>query len=209
MTIVNGYVTLADLDGRLGILDTRDSVLRERAIQSASRAIDIYCGRYFYADGVVSARVFMPGADLRYMDVDDISALSGVIIKTGVNGVYSTTLAASDYMLEPVNPIGPTGEQTPYTALRAITGFFPITALGIGNPYTVQVTAKWGWPAVPQNVSEACLILAADLFHLKDNRWGVVGLNDFGPVRVRGIVGAAAAELLHTYRRTDQSLGIA
>ena len=48
MAIVNGYCTLAELKSALRITDSTDDTLLENAIESASRRIDGYTGRFFY-----------------------------------------------------------------------------------------------------------------------------------------------------------------
>jgi hypothetical protein len=49
---------------------------------------------------------------------------------------------------------------------------------------SVQITALWGWPAVPSLVTEACYQLAEETFKLKDAPFGVAGVNDFGVLRI-------------------------
>ena len=50
MTAQNGYVTLAELKASLNIAgdDTADDSALASVIERASRAIDGYCGRFFY-----------------------------------------------------------------------------------------------------------------------------------------------------------------
>jgi hypothetical protein len=49
----------------------------------------------------------------------------------------------------------------------------------------LQVTARWGWTAVPAAVKQACLILASETFRLKGAPFGVANMDQFGPIRVR------------------------
>jgi hypothetical protein len=51
-----------------------------------------------------------------------------------------------------------------------------------GRP-TVQVTAKFGWPAVPDDVTKACLVQAGQLHKAKDTPFGVAGVSDMGVLR--------------------------
>lgn len=210
MTITNGYTTLPELDQRLGINDASEAVLREAAIQRASRAIDGFCGRKFWQDGAASARVWYPQC---YCPAEvelpwDISETTALVVKEGTDGATWTTVASTDYELEPANGVGPDGNTGwPYWRIRKVAGWFPYPV--ITRKFTVQVTAKWGWVAVPDPVKEACLILAADLYHLKDNRFGTVGFNEFGPLRVRAAIQAHAAELLEPYRRPEPFFAVA
>ena len=54
--------------------------LLDDAINAASRQIDAFCGRYFYADGSASARKFFTD-DLYRLKVDDISTTTGLVVK--------------------------------------------------------------------------------------------------------------------------------
>jgi hypothetical protein len=48
----------------------------------------------------------------------------------------------------------------------------------------VRVTAKWGWPAVPDTVVQATLIQASRLYRRKDSPEGVLGSAEWGTVRL-------------------------
>lgn len=63
----------------------------------------------------------------------------------------------------------------------------------------VQVTARWGWVAVPAPVKAACLISAAETFKLREAPFGVASFQDFGLARVRD--NPIARRKLNPYRR--------
>ena len=65
---------------------------------------------------------------------------------------------------------------------------------------TLQVTAKHGWSAVPDDVAQACILKAAALFKRKDAPFGVAGFGEFGAVRI-GKEDPQVIELLQEYRR--------
>ena len=81
MTITNGYVTLAQVKGYLGIpvADTVDDTLLEQIVESASRSIDRIAGRYFYQDTNASARYFRAVSPVSLL-VDDISTTSSLTV---------------------------------------------------------------------------------------------------------------------------------
>jgi len=60
MAITNGYCTQDELKTFVGIptSDSADDSLIDDAVTAASRQIDAFCGRQFYADGAASARKF-------------------------------------------------------------------------------------------------------------------------------------------------------
>ena len=200
MALVNAYVEVNDVTSHLSSMGqaTGDNLeLVERAINAASRSIDQHCRRRFFADSSATARVFRSeGWDLCY--VDDISTTTGLVVKTDTSdsGTFDTTWAASDYELAPINGVSSAGEAWPYEALRAVESRrFPW-----GRRSTVEVTAVWGWPAVPVSVTEACLLLASRLYRRRQSPEGVVGFGEFGPVRLTRS-DADVAELLRPYCR--------
>lgn len=182
MTITNGYCTLAELKEILRILDTVDDELLEARINEASRVIDQHCNRRFYADSTASARLFT-SIDGNTIFVDDISSTTGLVVKSDSagDGTYATTIAATDFQAEPLNAIV---KGTPITSIAArLAGAFSMAAVPAG----CQVTAKWGWPAVPDPVHSACLILAGRLVKRGDSLLGVAGFGELGAITVRAI----------------------
>lgn len=175
------YASVDDLKTRFphAATDTADDARFELALIAASRAIDEHCGRRFYADTAATARTYRP-EDPYVLVVDDISTATGVVVKTDTadNGTYDTTLAVTtDYITEPPNALA---QSRPLRRIVYLTGAFPTA----GHRPRVQVTAKWGWPAVPAQVRDACLIKAARLFRRADSPEGVAGVGDFGVVRI-------------------------
>ena len=108
MAITNGYCTQNELKTFVGIptSDTADDSLLDDAINAASRQIDAFCGRYFYADGSTSARKFFTD-DLYRLRVDDISTTTGLVVKydDDDDGTYEVTVSASQYQVLPINGI--------------------------------------------------------------------------------------------------------
>ncbi len=182
------YCSVEELKSRLGITDTADDFELNRAVAEASRYVDEVTGRYFYRGA--DTRTYVPESISR-QPLDDIATTTGlsVAVDRDGDGVYeeSWTLG-TDYALE-VAPgkynASAKGEPWPYTALVVITGgkLFPFTWMW-SHLDRIQVTATFGWPAVPMNVREAALIQAADVFRSKDAVFGVAGYGEFGVVRV-------------------------
>jgi hypothetical protein len=211
MPVVNAYSTLALLRTIMGAPSSPGDELLEAAINAASRAIDNYCQRKFWLDPTAVARTFAPGS-LNHLEFDaDIGDSASVIIKTDASGdgTFETTWAASDYQLLPANAASAFPEAEPWTAVRAIgTKTFPwLVNTWLTRLDRVQVTAKWGWPAVPDSVSYACRLKAARLVSRKDSPQGVAGFGDFGPVRVSRSEDGDVCSLLNPYRRTSVLVG--
>lgn len=195
MAIGDSYATLAELKARLIIDDSVDDAALTNALEVASRGVDAFCGRQFNTDNIVSARVYNP-LDECLVFVDDFHTDTGLIVKTDDNddGVFETTWSSSDFQVEPLNSRRH-GESWPLWRIRAVhTRSFPSARRA-----TVEVTANWGWATVPASVKEACLLLAAETYKLKDAPFGVAGYGDYGPIRVRK--NPMAAAMLAPYRR--------
>lgn len=174
------YCSAAELKSRLGITGTADDFEVTLAVASASRAVDGYCDRYFFRG--TDTRTFVPG-DLYSVCTDDFVSVTTLATDpagtTVQGGSFPVTWAAADYQPWPYNP-GNLGEPWPYTKIRAVgSKTFPwVVPQVLMRQDRVQLTAVYGWPAVPQAVRAATLITAAELFKLKDAPLGVAGGDD-------------------------------
>lgn len=193
MAITNGYCTRAEIFARLNIsgAGTADQQAQiDNAVNTASRNLDSFCQRRFWLDSSVVARTFEPQElgclSFAAKPFTDIGASSGVIVKTDNDGdgVFETTWAASDWELLPYNAAVEGPEAKPWTAIRAIgTQSFPVfITMALTRRDRVQVTAKWGWPAVPETIAEASRILATRIVKRKDAPEGVAGFSETGSV---------------------------
>jgi hypothetical protein len=201
MPVTNGYTTLVLLKAYLGISVSIMDTQLEAAINAASRSIDNYCGRRFWIDPSVVTRTFA-GNGSNLLDLPDgIATTTGLVVKTdtAADGTFATTWAAGDYQLLPVNAPYAFPEAEPWTQIQAI-GSHTFLAGTATRPNMVQITAKWGWPAVPDPIVQACLIKASRLFHRKDSPQGIAGFGEFGPVRLSRTEDADVEALLNPYR---------
>lgn len=210
MTINHGYTDEATLKTYLGITVSTYDTQIDMAINAASRSIDNYCQRRFWLDGSAVARTFIPDSLLCVEFGDDLGDSASVILKTDASGdgVFETTWSSSDYELLPVNAPSAWPEAKPWTSVRAVGGkTFPwLVNTWLTRLDRVQITAKWGWPAVPDAVTQACLIKASRLFHRKDSPQGIAGFGDFGPVRLSRLEDGDVMSLLGDYSKTGGAL---
>lgn len=170
---------------------------------SASRAIDGLCRRRFWRDPVspdpTSVRYFRPDSYCLAL-IDDliIDADTAIAVDDGDQGTWPTTLTTSDYVTHPLNGVGPDGQSGwPANMIELVNPSIRLSPYF--NHLALKVTGRWGWAAVPTAVFEACLIVAADLFHYKDVRSGTIGFNEFGPLVVRTAIAGHAKSLLEPY----------
>lgn len=165
------YSDLPTLRAMVGAnaVDVSNDQLLLSAIRAASRSIDRRCGRIFYRTGLTVRQFVSPGrltwnGTFYSFTVDDIADTTGLL----VGGVSWTG----------VGPLNATVMGSPVTYL--------ISDDYAANPFTgtVSVTARWGWPAVPEEISHAAALLAARLWKRKDSPQGVIGSDQWGVTRV-------------------------
>lgn len=183
MAIGDSYATLTQLKSYLKITDADDDSELTDALASASKGITKFCGRQFNKETSATARTYRPTHAGLAM-VDDFHTTTGLVIATADDdGVFDTTWTSADYELEPFNGVRDGEPGWPYWKIRVVDS--SALSFPLASRATLQVTAQWGWAAVPAPVKQACLILAAETFKLKDAPFGVAGFGDFGAVRVR------------------------
>lgn len=199
--MANAYADPDQLIARLPSLDSHDEDELDRALTAASRWIDGYCARRFWLDAAVTDRQFT-ACDLWQLDLGpfEIGDSTGVVVKTDDGtGTFATTIVSTAYQLEPVNaPYMPTGA-APYTSVRALATTWPVTFTRNGRQNLVKITAKYGWPAIPAPVTQACLTLAVDGFE-NPGKVGSEAIDGYS-VRYTANAESGACQDLYFYRR--------
>ncbi len=203
MTITNGYATRNQVKAalRIGTADTLDDDLIDNCVGAASRLIDGYCNRRFWQTGTAEARVYQ-AEDSFYCSIDDIAG-TALTLKTSsqADGTFDVTWKVSDYQLEPLNG-NLDGLTWSYDKIRAVGDYlFPTVNANYGEQALVQVTAVFGWPSVPEPVTQATIIQASRIFKRYDSPLGVVGFGDLGQIRVSRYLDPDMAQLVEPYRR--------
>jgi hypothetical protein len=174
------YASLPELTAYMGATtDTEDEANLTISLNGASRHVDQFTGRRFWADDAPTERVFRTHGRVNRLGegdlliVDDIASEAGVIVE-GWNGSSYDGINASSYELTPESDID---RGKPATGI-----LFP--GFPVAGYRKVRVTATWGWPSVPSEVKQATLIQAARLYQRKDSPNGVMGDANWGLVRV-------------------------
>lgn len=198
MAIGDPYATLPELKSYLRIDNTTDDSEMTDALAAASRGITDFCKRQFNKETTATPRTYKATRS-RLAMVDDFHTTTGLVVKTDddEDGVFETTWTGADYELQPLNGVRNGEPGWPYWKIRSVES--SALTFTVATQATVQITAQWGWNAVPDPVKQACLILAAETFKLRDAPFGVAGFGDFGAVRVRDNPMARAK--LMPYRR--------
>lgn len=202
--------TAAELEGWLKAGNFTGSV-HDTNVTAVTAAVESsvirYCGRSFEKIAVSSEAARVYGwtdqgswrgiVSSTCAVVHDIWDITNLVVKTddGDSGTYSTTWDSGDYQLEPLNHLE--GDSySPYWRIRSVNGrTFPR-----GKRSGLQVTAAWGWTAVPADVKQAALIKAARVFTRQTSPQGVAGFGEFGVVRISSKTDPDVADLLQPYR---------
>lgn len=180
--MANEYASLDTIKQSMNVHDddeTRDGLLT-RALAAASRSIDRTCGRRFWLDPEPVQRRFNPHGRVVCEDegevllVDDIGSATGLIVETGSGSNWT---AMTNYEPGPDNALL---DGRPITSLLRPGGIWHLQAIGA----RVRITARFGWPRVPEEVEQATLIQATRLFKRKDSPEGVTGSAEWGVVRL-------------------------
>jgi hypothetical protein len=202
VAVTNGYVSLALVKKALRITDDIDDEILELSIEAASREIDGYCERVFYA--TTETRVFIP-RDSFTCEIDDLTSLT--TLKTSSTGEsFDVTWTSTDYQLEPLNGRAG-GLVTPSTRIRAVGDYvFPTFEPRNVNHYeaTVQVAGTFGFTPIPTAVEQAALLLTLRQYRRYDSPLGVAGFDEMGVVRV-GRIDPDVQKLLSPFRRVKMA----
>ncbi len=155
----------------------------QMAISSASNGISQYCGRDFGLNAGTTTRYYTP-QEASYVNIDDLCPTTyGGTVQTDYDGdgVFETTWTVNqDFVFGPLNAAA---DSWPYEWITV----GPRTNRALSwRPRSLAVTGQFGWPAVPDNVREATMILTARLLkRAREAPFGVVGGGlDNSPVRI-------------------------
>lgn len=199
MAISNGYATGSELATYMG--NTRSGFATsadvERAIETASRDLDSWCGRRFYADVNATARTYY-AVNFYYLDIDDAWDVTALTID-------GTAVTLADYDELPLNGVVDGIEGWPVTRLALPRS--GSTPTGFVNRCTV--TAKWGWTAVPIPVESACLMLAAENLKAGEVPFGIGGLGPEGAAVRVGRLSPLVQAKLQPYRTGAAAVPVA
>ena len=160
MAVTSAYATAVEYRGTIGKTDQGDDDHILNDLTAVSRYIEGKLGRFFNQDAEDVARVYVPPASVSAIWIDDLSAAPTTVkLDTDGDNTFSATLESTDYDLLPLNAAkGP--EPRPYTRIG-------MTAWGDYGCFVrgqrVEITGKWGWPAVPGAIKQATIHLTAIL----------------------------------------------
>lgn len=165
-----------------------------RQITAASRAVDGICDRRFWIDTSDVTRYYTP-TSARYVPIDDLAALTSLATDTSRDGTFATTwVTNTDFTLSPLT--GPNrGFPSTGIALTPNSSRY----FDVGWPRTIRVAGRFGWPAVPQDISTATEIIAVQLLRrIREAPFGIVAF---------GVDSASAMRLTRSDPHLNMLLG--
>lgn len=183
------YADVAELKAYVSIPDddTDDDTAIAGKIAAASRSIDRHCHRQFGKVDAAEPRVFTAQARSggALVVIDDLMDITGLAI----------TADGAAVVADRMQPPNAAVLGKPFTRLWLPTG----TTCAVD---AIEVTALWGWSAVPETIKEACLLQASRLLKRRDAPFGVAGSPDLGSeIRLLAKVDPDVAVMLSKYVR--------
>lgn len=187
------YATVNELGTYLRIGDTDDNPELALALTAASRAIDKACSRQFGVTDSTEERTYESHWNPRYARyvarIDDLMTQVGLVVT--VSGAATT-----DYDLRPFNA---SSTSRPWQRIHSAGATPPSSGSG---PYTIAVTATWGWTSVPDTIKQATLVQAARIFQRRSAPFGVAGSPELGSeIRLLAKIDADVEVMVAAYRR--------
>ncbi len=188
------YVTEAMLNDVLGAPNSAaETETRAIAANAASRAINQWCGRFFYKGPLAEARFYEALANR--IETDDIVSPPAEVVIAFASTPGSYVESSVDLRLYPSNA---PAEGRPFTHIRPGPG--PQNRIKEGTQ--VRVTAQYGWPAVPAEVTQAALIQTMRLVNRRHSPYGIAGSPETGSeLRLLAALDPDVQALLGPYRK--------
>jgi hypothetical protein len=150
-----------------------DAVLA--ACHAASRGVDLTCKRRFWLDADANqVRTYTPEA-LRLLEIDDLVTLTSVALDRSGSGSYSESwTVGTDFILEPQNaPKDVPPSPYEWLRVRLLRGRW----LPLGIEASVQITGKFGWTLVPEEIQTCTGILASKMLRrVREAPFGIVAV---------------------------------
>jgi hypothetical protein len=170
--------------------DTAQDTIIQSVITRASVAIMHYAGREFAPQSTAARKFAYTGGGVLYFGSNDLQAATLVQIDTDLTGL--TLTPATDYRLWPLEP--PDGV---YTSM-----LLPTQAASAATVREVTITGDWGFPSIPADVEEACILTVVERIKRDVSGYTQTFPDDESGAPQRPIgIPFAARQILNVYRR--------
>jgi hypothetical protein len=182
------YATLAQLKAALRVpnSDTVDDSTLQLALDAASEAIVVQCGRTFGTAAADTSRVYAAGKT-DVVEIDDVYSITAAYFSED----GATWNVTTNYQAEPLNGMSD-GIAFPTTRLRTTNAATWPVRSGL---QTVKVTGRFGFGSIPTSVKQAEIMQAIRWFKRPDAPFGVT-FGEMGGLRVSRVDPDIAAMLM-------------
>ena len=172
MAITNGYCTLAEFKiwatvrGGTTSTDTNDDAAIEDIVELVSRYLDNATGRRFFKNSTDETRYFWTDDSFSCRVTDLSAAPTTVSVDYDNLRTYTDLSTTLDYELDPPNAAL---DGKPYTIIKILSttssAYFPT-----GQARAVKVTAKFGFPSVPEDIKNLTLAIAHNVYQARSGQ---------------------------------------
>ncbi|MBT4126598.1 MAG: hypothetical protein HOJ22_08360 [Chloroflexi bacterium] len=139
-SIANTYAGIDDLKARMGIAGTTNDSVLWSTLNAASRAVDRYCNRHFYA--LEDVRMFDIEDSCR-VAIPDLATATEILEDRDGDRVFETVRTASQYALYPLNAAPTSANGRPYSEIRSDLGV-GVDGFAVGRS-RLSIEGHWGY----------------------------------------------------------------
>jgi hypothetical protein len=166
------YATIAQLQERITTPLTDDALARfTDALDEASGMINDDTGRNFATRAGIAKTFSVQARNDYTLKLPDFTAITSLKVDDDDDGVFETTIAATGYELTGSSD----DDGWPFDCVRLLDRCFPTGGRRVRR---IEVTADWGWAAVPAGIVKATTLLAARIGGREGS--SATGLMSFG-----------------------------
>jgi len=164
--ISDAYASCEEYRARVDHIDATDDDRLLSQLMAVSRYLDQRLRRFFSRDAAVVVRT-LDGNGQRRLYVPDIATATGLIVKVDLDGDFDFDAADETLIRDTHFWVGPANadkgpEVWPFENLEIIPGNGRLWRWP-ERARAVQVTASFGWPAVPGAIREATISVTRQL----------------------------------------------
>lgn len=172
MALGDPYISDVQLKVVLGITDVSEDALVLRAVRGATAAIDNKCGfNTFWNTGTAVTRTIE--TDGRIVPKRTSSPYYKLILPDGI--ASASGLLVAGYSTAKLLPTDAIATGKPATEIKLPWG---------SVPDDIDITAIWGWPALPDDIIMAAQMQSQRYYKRRGSPEGVAGSAEWGMVRI-------------------------
>jgi hypothetical protein len=163
LAVTDAYASAATYRGLISKTDTGEDAEILTDLTAISRYMERRLGRFFTTDADNVNRVYQAvqySNQPKSLFIDDLVTVDHIKVDTDDDGSFGdeSAWATTDYELRPRNAAdGP--EPGPYTEVFIP----PWSSKDLWGQHRVEIGGKFGWPAVPSAIEQACVQLTGIL----------------------------------------------